>query len=210
MASILFNIPVLVIKLLGRSDLRQGVRMDKYHIELTDEEEALVDAMDLHVSNPDHDEAHAAYEANKQPILALLESLGERGAIPEERLNYWNHPDYNTDRRLKVSHKGMFERNGCTGQEIYTHPHFIPYLRYLLFGADLPDAVIAEFEEKVGDPRWVTSSDIVPIGKCARDLARQHRLDRTHAPEEFFKLCLDMRLGLSTAASVMSSVKQLR
>ena len=184
--------------------------MEKYRIELTDEEEALVDAVDLRVSHPDHDEAHAAYEANKQPILALLESLSERGAIPEERLNYWNRPDYNTDRRLKVSNKGMFERNGCTGQEIYTHPHFIPYLRYFLCGVDLPDAVIAEFEEKVGNPRCATSSDIVPLGKSARDLARQHHLNRAHASEEFFKLCLDMGLGLSTAASVMSSVKQLR
>ena len=130
MASILFNTSVLVIKLLGRSDSRQGMRMEKYHIELTDEEEALVDAVDLRVSHPDRDEAYAAYEVNKQPILALLESLRERGAIPEEGLNYWNRPDYNTDRRLKVSNKGMFERNGCTGQEIYTHPHFIPYLRY--------------------------------------------------------------------------------
>ena len=104
----------------------------------------------------------------------------------------------------------MFERNGCTGQEIYTHPHFIPYLRYFLFGADLPDAVIPEFEERVGNLRWVTSGDIVPIGKSARDFARQHQLDRAHASEEFFKLCLDRGLGLSTAASVMHSVKQLR
>ena len=88
----------------------------------------------------------------------------------------------------------MFERNGCTGQEIYTHPHFIPYLRYFLFGADLPDAVIAKFEEKVGNPDWVTSGDIVPIGKCARDLARQYRLDQADTPEEFFRLCLDMGL----------------
>ena len=183
--------------------------MKKYHIEVTDEGKALVDAIDLRVSHLNHDEAHAAYEANKRPILALLKSLSERGAIPEERLNYWNNPDYNTG-RLKASNKGVFERNGCTGQEIYTHPHFIPYLRYFLFGADLPDAVIAKFEEKVDNPDWVTSSDIVPIGKCARHLARQYRLDRAHAPEEFFKLCLDMGLGLSTAVSVMRSVKQLR
>lgn len=183
--------------------------MKKYHIELTEAEEALVDAIDLRVSHSSHDEGHAAYKANQGPILALLKSLSERGAVPRERLNYWNDPDYNTG-RLKASNKGVFERNGCTGQEIYTHPHFMPYLRYFLFGADLPDTVITAFEEKVGNPDWVTSSDIVPIGKCARDLARRHGLDRAHAPEEFFKLCLDMGLGLSTAASVMRSVKQLR
>ena len=183
--------------------------MKKYHIELTDEEKALVKDIDLRVSHRNHPERNAAYEENKRPILALLESLSKRNAIPKERINYWTDPDYNKGRH-NVSKKGVFERNGCTGQEIYTHPHFIPYLRYFLFGADLPDAVITEFEEKVGNPDWVTSSDIVPIGKCARALTRQHSLDRDHAAEEFFKLCLDMGLGRGTANSVMRSVKQLR
>ena len=180
--------------------------MKKYHMELIDEEEVLVETIDLCVSHANRDEAHVAY---RRPILALLQSLCERGAIPEERLKYWNDPDYNTHGR-KMSHKGVFERNGCTGEDIYTHPHFIPYLRYFLFGADVPDVVIRKFEAKVGNPNWVTSGDIVPIGKCARDLTRQYRLDRLHAAEEFFKLCLDMELGLSTAAIVRRSVMQLR
>ena len=71
--------------------------MEKYHIELTDEEMALVEAIDLRVAHLSHDEAHATWEANKRPILALLKSLSERRAIPEERLNYWNDPDYNAD-----------------------------------------------------------------------------------------------------------------
>ena len=183
--------------------------LKKYHIELTDQEKALVETIDLRTSHRHHSEGHAAYEANKQPILALLKSLSERHAIPEERLNYWRDPAYNTG-RLKASHKGVFKRNGCTGQEIYTHPHFIPYLRYFLFGADLPDGVIGKFEEEVGNPCWVTSSDIVPIGKFARALVREHRLNRAHAPEEFFKLCLDIGLGLDTARSVRRSVMQLR
>jgi hypothetical protein len=146
--------------------------LNKYHIDLTEAEKALVARIDLRMSHPDADAGHVAYEANKQSILALLRSLSERGAIPEERVRYWNDPDYYTG-RLKASHKGVFERNGCHGMDIYTHPHFIPYLRYFLYGADLPDAVILKFEEKVGNPDWVSSSDIVPIGKHARDLARQ-------------------------------------
>ena len=184
--------------------------MKKFHIELTTEEEALVDAIDLRRLHRNHDEARQAYLSNKQPILALLKSLSARSAIPEERVNYWSDPDYNSDRRFKASHKGLFERNGCVGQDIYTHLHFTPSLRYFLFGANLPDAVIATFEDKVGNPDWITSGDIIPIGTCARNLARRHRLDRYHAPEEFFKLCLDMGLGLSTARSVMHSVKKLR
>jgi hypothetical protein len=79
-----------------------------------------------------------------------------------------------------------------------------------LFGPELPDDVIAKFEAKVGNPEWVTSSDVVPIGKFARDLTRQHHLDVSDAPEEFFKLCLDMGLSVSIAESVMRSVRQIR
>ena len=82
-------------------------------------------------------------------------------------------------------------------------------LRFFLFGADLPDAVIAKFAEKVGIPLWVTSGDIVPIGKFARALAREYRLDQVRASEEFFKLCLDIGLDRSTAINVMRSVKKL-
>lgn len=183
--------------------------VNKYHIELTMPERAILEKIDLRVSHSNHDEGHAGYNANKEPILALLSSLSERKGVPAQRLSYWNDPRYNYG-RIKASRKGLFERNGCTGADIYTHPHFVPYLRYFLFGADLPDAVIIKFEEKVGNPQWVTSSDIVPIGKFARDFTRQHRLDVSDAPDEFFKLCLDMGLSLSTAESVMRSVKQIR
>ena len=108
--------------------------------------------------------------------------------------------------RAKAYSKGTV----CKGADIYTHPNFIRHLRYFLFGAKLSDEVIMAFEEKVGNPQWVSSSDIVPIGKFARDLTRQYRLDQADAPEEFFKLCLDMGLSLTTAESVMRSVKQIR
>jgi hypothetical protein len=183
--------------------------MDKFHIDLNQNEVELVERIDLRVAHHNHTEGHAAYNANKEPIVTLLRSLSERNAVPPHRLSYWNDPRYNFG-RVKTSRKGLFERNGCTGAEIYTHPNFIPYLRYFLFGSELPDDVIAKFEAKVGNPEWVTSSDVVPIGKFARDLTRQHRLDISDAPEEFFKLCLDMGLSLSVAERVMRSVRQIR
>jgi hypothetical protein len=183
--------------------------VNKYHLELTTPEREILERIDLRAYHTNHAEGHAAYNANKEPILALLSSLGERKGVPAQRLSYWNDPRYNYG-RIKTSRKGLFERNGCVGPDIYTHPHFIPYLRYFLFGADLSDAVITAFEEKVGNPQWVSSSDIVPVGKAARDLTRQHRLDRADAPDEFFKLCLDIGLSLSVAESVMRTVKQVR
>lgn len=183
--------------------------MEKYHIAFTEEEADLLSKIDLRSHHQNHDEGRAAYLANQEPILALLKSLSARRAVPDVRLNYWNDRDYRSG-RIKGSRKGLFERNGCTGADIYTHPHFLEHLRYFLFGAELPDALIEEFERKVGNPDWVSSSDIVPISKAARDLTRRYRLDIAAAPEEFFKLCLDMGLSLSTAQSVMQSVKQVR
>lgn len=183
--------------------------MKKYHIELTESEAVTLAEIDLSETHSSHDDGHAAYKANAQPILALLKSLADRSAIPKERLNYWDDPRYHQG-RIKASRKGLFERNGCKGADIYTHPNFIRHLRYFLFGAELPDEVVEAFEEKVGNPQWVSSSDVVPIGKFARQLVRQYRLDKADAPEEFFKLCLDMGLSLMMAESVMRSVKQLR
>lgn len=183
--------------------------MEKYHTSLTEAETALLAKIDLRSIHESHAEGHQAHNANKEPLLALLKSLSDRQAIPQERRNYWNDPRYNPG-RIKASHRGLFERNGRRGSDIYTHSDFLAYLRYFLFGCDLPDGVISEFEKKVGDPQWVTSSDVVPICKHARELTRRFGLDRSEAPEEFFKLCLDMGLGLNRALAVRQSVRGVK
>ena len=183
--------------------------MEKYHIKLTEEEAGILSKIDLRSNHHNHDEGRAAYLGNKELIPALLTLLGSRGAVPEMRLKYWTDPKYQMS-RTKGSRKDLLESNGWRGDELYTSPYFIEHLRYFLFGAELPDAVIVEFEAMVGNPEWVTSSDIVPIGKTARDLTRKNHLDKHTAPGEFFKLCLDMGLSLYTAQSVMESVKKAR
>ena len=182
---------------------------DTYHIKLTSEEAQLVERITLDVSQLEQPEMHAVYKANEQPVQNLLKSLNERRAIPKERLFYWQEPTFNTGDPRR-SHKGVFEKNGCRGAEIYTHLHFLPYLRYFLFGANLPEIVIAQFEEQVGDPDDVTSGDIAPLGTCARKLICQHSLDRTEAAEEFYKLCLDMGLGMLVARHVRGAVMRMR
>lgn len=193
----------------GPAETGQDVAMEKYHIKLTEDEAALLQRIDLRDNHRDHNEGRAAYLNNQEPILALLQSLSARKAIPESRLSWWGDPRFNQG-RLKGSRKQIFERNGAAARDIYTSPHFVSHLRYFLFGADLPDQVIAAFEESVGDPQWVTSSDIVPLGKAARDLTRRFHLDRGAAPGEFFKLCIDMGLSLMAAESITASVKQVR
>jgi hypothetical protein len=60
--------------------------MNKFHIELTAEEQGLVSRIDLRSNHDRHDEGHAAFLGNQAPILALLESLDGRAAIPPSGL----------------------------------------------------------------------------------------------------------------------------
>lgn len=184
----------------------QGNR--KYHIALVPDEQALLSQINFGLEAGKLADAHEVYLANQVPILGLLKSLTSRDAIPAPRVRYWTDPEYFLG-RSKTSHRGIFEKNGNRGDEIYIHPHFLKFLRYFLFGADLPAGVIASFEEKVGNPEWVTSSDIVPISHHARSLMRQYQLPY-EAPEEFFKLALDMGLSLYTASAIQGSAKQAR
>ena len=183
--------------------------MKKYHIELTDEETLLLEGITLepNASRHDYDAFRATCKANADKVPLLMESLISRDAVPKQRLSYWNDPEYQTDHRLKISRQGIFERNGSKGRKIYEHPHFIPFLRYFLFSAELPDAVITEFEKKVGNPDWLTSGDFEPIGKCARSLIREHGLRQSSAREEFYKLCLDVGLGLFNTDLIFGQLK---
>ena len=188
--------------------------MEKYHIELTDEEQALVDEIDF------ESYTHKSFLANQQPILALLSSLRDRAAIPKQRLKYWKNPEYNTSRRGKISHLEQFEKNGNVGNEdeVYMHPEFLKsYLGYFLYGADLPDKLIQMFEmgleEKHIRPEWFTSGDYAPTWKIARKVARiairEHDLDKSSVAEEFLRLCLDMELDIHVALTVRDQVMKI-
>ena len=103
--------------------------MKKYHINLTSEEQALVDELDFESGSRE------AYLANRKPIIALMHSLIKRKAIPDCRWMHWVDPKYNLKGNVKMSNKELLERNGNKGDEVYEHPHFIAfYLPYMLYG----------------------------------------------------------------------------
>ncbi|ATY30607.1 hypothetical protein [Sphingomonas psychrotolerans] len=181
----------------------------KFRLPFTEAEEALVARIDFGQGHNTHTDRHAAFLSNKEPILALLESLSERGAVPDQRLRYWNDPEYQPG-RLKGSRKQLFERHNDNAEEIYTHPHFIPYLRYILFGADLPTQVMTEFEAEVGNPEWVSYGDALELGSFARSLVRRHGLQPHEACEEFFKLSLDLGLSVDESLRIRRTVMETR
>ena len=189
---------------------RWDIEGRKYTIELMDAEKALLDGIDLRMGHPSHAEGYRAYKANRAPILELMSALLKRGAIPEQRWKYWADPEYSVGRSVKTSPRGVFGKNGSPGEKAYVRPHFIPYLRYFLFGAYLPDAVIGRFEREVDDLAPITSGDIVPLMDLARTLTRKHGLDRDGAALEFYKLCLDIEeLDQWDARSVRNAVMKI-
>lgn len=175
--------------------------MNKHHIPLTVEEQGMVDKIDLRIDIPHHEDGHAKYLVNRELIPPLLKSLADRSAIPAARLAYWNDPKLRSG-RMKGSHRDIFARNGSKGREAYTHPHFVPFLRYFLFGADLPAAVIAEFETKIGDPKWFGGSDIIGLVKETRAIVRRYNLRHFSHSDEFHKLAIDNGLRPHDAEAV--------
>jgi hypothetical protein len=77
-------------------------------------------------------------------------------------------------------------------------------------GADLPPRVIAEFRSAVERCGQVTSSDVVPLGKLARQLARAHHLKAHDASEEFHKLAIDCGMWHRDASHIRDAVRKMR
>jgi hypothetical protein len=177
---------------------------DQFAITLEPTETAILASIEFDA----HKIRHETAQTNGSAVVELMRLLVKRRAIPEARARYWADPDYQNG-RTKASHKVVFQRSGNTGDEIYKHPHFLAFLRYFLYGADLPSKVIAALKAKVGNPDWLTSSDIVPLTDFARTLARQNGLDH-EASEEFFKLALDLGLPIDTAGAIRRSVMKIR
>lgn len=181
----------------------------RFRLQFTDEEETLVARIDFDHGRTTGVDPHTVYLSNQEPIVALLASLTEREAVPAGRLAYWADPDCNPS-RIKGSRKQIFERNGTTGREIYTHPNFVKHLRYILFGADLPVHVVEAFEEEVGNPEWVSFGDALELGKFARGLVRKYRLAQTEVADEFLKLSLDLGLSVDEAVRIRGIVQETR
>ena len=161
-------------------------------IELTAEEQTLLEQ----ISFTDHD--HQILRKSCQAAGKLSESLFDRHAIPEIRIEYFINPKYNIGRNK--SRKEIFEDNGTKGLDILYHGNFLKYLRYFIFGPDLPSALIDEFCTKIDE-------DNLPA--VARKLVRKYGLNSREASEEFYKLCLECNLEWESR-SVRDSVRSVR
>ena len=185
--------------------------MERYHVDLIEKEKALAESMQLHVRP--FEDVRDVYRRNSDKVVDLVDSLLGRGAISEARMRYWSDPEYCTAPG-RSSRAQIFAGKGRTSEEVYRNVRFLPYLRYFLFGCELPDSAIEEFESGLTDegitPEWLTSGDHEPMWKMARKLTRKHEMEKRWAAEEFLKLCLDMGFDIDVARGVRNAVMKVR
>lgn len=144
----------------------------------------------------DREQAKSNWEGARNLTLSLL----KRVAIPEIRLRYFTKPEFCTARGKK-SHKEIFEANGTRGNEIFEHPHFLKFLRYFIYGPDLPAATIKGFCDFMRKEVSISGSTD-KLRNLTRKEMRCHGLDRNYAPEEFFKLAIEAGFDLHSANSI--------
>ncbi len=177
-------------------------------VELAEDETALLARIDF---DPGSMQRHSAgyWAGVSDAALELMKSLIARNAIPEGRMKYSTDPAFNIGGRGR-SRAGIFEKNGTRGEAIFRHAHFLRYLHYFVYGPNLPENVLTAFAHRLADIGFVPSSDLVPLGRFARQLARENRPDSSDAAEEFFKLALESGLELHEARLIRDSVKAAR
>lgn len=182
------------------------MKANAWRVELDETEKKLLGNIELDahaIKGPEHN------AENGKNVIALMDLLRKRKAIPPHRLQWFTDPECNIGGHGS-SYLEIFERNLHGINDVRLHPHFLAYLRYFIYGPDLPEAVIQAFASAVEDCGQVTSSDVIPLAKKAKALAREHGLDSKPAAEEFFKLALECDLSVATATIVRKHVMSIR
>jgi hypothetical protein len=176
-------------------------------IELTPDEARLVSQTEFTLAYRSYTELFAVYCKNKEAIRPLMRSLLCRDAILPSRLALFKDSRY----RVQLTNHSVekeFELNGTRGEEIYIHPGFLTYLRYFLFGADLPNDLISEFAQEVDLRRPLSSHDLSDLGALARQLSKRFNLDPTQVATEFYRLSVDLGLDPNSCRTIHDGVNR--
>lgn len=181
--------------------------MGSRSLELSEVEQTLLSRIDFEPSLRSHDASSWAPIADAS--RALMDSLVARKGIPRRRLRLFTDPDCYVGGRGK-SHYDVFVQNGRRGSDIFRDPNFVArYLRFFVYGPDLPESLMASFDDEVRSCGDITSGDTPLLCAAAKRLAKRHSLDR-NAAEEFFRLALDCELDPGDARHIRDAVMTLR
>jgi hypothetical protein len=145
---------------------------------------------------------------NGELAAALMRSLMAREAIPPTRIGYFTDPDYNPS-KSKSSRADLFLQNAGTLEEMFQHGHFLPYLYYFIYGADLPATIRDVFFAKAQDI-FVEANQLIQLARSqARELRRGHFPRDYRLPDLFYQLALDCGCEEWNARSVREAVMEV-
>jgi len=151
-----------------------------------------------------------AVRDSSEAAAELTKSLLARKVVPEIRVRYFTDPELNIGGHGK-SRKQIFEGNGTRGDAIFRHRHLLKYLKYFIYGPQLPSETIQRFRQVLIDDRGTSGMVLSQLQKVARDEARRLGLQkRVQLAEEFFKLALESEVDTNVARYVRDAVRQAR
>jgi hypothetical protein len=173
-------------------------------IQLTSEEDKLLTSIDFDLSQSDGEARTACLES----AGALTESLLKREAIAEIRRRYLTDPELNIGGHGKSRIQG-FTAHGLGQSETFRHGNFLKYLRYFIYGPDLPAATIEGFTKIVGDDAGTSGEVLDQLCRFTRaEVRRGLPVERYKLAEEFFKLALEKDVDLHVARCVRDSAQK--
>ncbi|MGB0907890.1 MAG: hypothetical protein ACPGVT_10385 [Maricaulaceae bacterium] len=138
------------------------------------------------IENDGFNNQNRNYKSNE--AAALFMSLRDRNAINEIRWKVFSDSEYAT--KGKKSAKVIIENNCQTQMKFYEHQHFLKWIKYFIFGPDLPQCLILKFSHEVKNMGDLTSGDVYELQNFTRTIVCQYRIQNTKC-DEFFKLALE-------------------
>ncbi len=136
----------------------------------------------------DHFTHGFAVDWMRKDLGICLETADEIGAsLPVTALVDQFYKDVQTDGRRALGHLQPDQAVGA-GVGGIALDSFGKRLDLLKFGANLPENVIAEFEEAIGPPQSVSSGDITNITKVTRHLVQKVWVANAEIEEEIYRL----------------------
>jgi hypothetical protein len=174
-------------------------------IELTALEIEMAQLLEPFIISPD--ESYGLRISKLKVSARLTQSLLDRNAIPKVRIKYFTQPEYNLPTSRK-SRQQVFEHNGKSGSRIFEDPAFLKYLRYFIYGADLPWELKVDLQAAKSNAYY--ENEFVDE---AYSIVKRHRpaiaIEDEVLAEEIFKYTLDIGTELSACKGLWEKVRKI-
>jgi len=163
-------------------------------IQLTPEEATLREQMEAEFARETGYTGKAAHK-----LFKLLQS---RRAIPQVRIDDFTKAFIGG---YGKSHCDIFVESGCSGDAIFEHRHFVPFLRYFIQGPALPADTIEGFRKILVEDAGTAGMVMNQLCRFVRAETRRLHLSQGIAREEFWRLAKEV--GYEHAGTIYDAAR---